>query len=100
MVQLVEGQVYRTWALVTRAGLGMHRLIDVQADHDVPYAVVEWRGAGDGRVPVRRVGIDAARLGDLSWPTVDLLYTGRIDLPPDAPLEATGLCVEHWSGRS
>ena len=85
MVNLVEGRVYRTWALVTRAGRGMHRLIDVQRERGVPYAVLEWKDLGERSKARVRVPLDATRLRHLDWPYVDLLYTGRVDVPVDPP---------------
>ena len=87
MVELVEGRVYRTWALVTRGGRGMHRLIDVQAEGNVPYAVLEWRAVRGYEEAVLRVALDVTRLRQLDWPQVDLLYTARVDVPPDAPAD-------------
>ena len=66
---------------VTRAGRGMHQMIDVQAEGQVPYAVFAWRWVGEGEEAASRVALDAARLRHLDWPHVDLLYTGRVDLP-------------------
>ena len=85
MVELVEGRVYRTWALVTRGGRGLHRLIDVQAEGKVPNAVFDWRVVGETEVAAGRVALDASRLRELNWPQADLLYTPRVALPLDAP---------------
>ena len=89
MVKLIEGRVYRTWALVTRGGRGMHRLIDVQAERNVPYAVLEWRAVGEYEEAALRIALDVTRLRHLDWPQVDLLYTARVDVPLDAPVDAT-----------
>ena len=88
MVRLINGRVYRTWALVTRAGRGRHQLVDVRAERDVPYAVLEWSGREGYELASSRVRIDMTLLRELKWPEVDLLYTGRIEAPPKMPLPA------------
>jgi hypothetical protein len=86
MVRLINGRVYRTWALVTRAGRGRHQLVDVRAERNVPYAVREWEGREGYELASSRVRLEPALLRELKWPEVDLLYTGRIEAPPKMPL--------------
>jgi hypothetical protein len=88
MVRLTNGRVYRTWALVTRGGRGRHQLVDVRAERDVPYAVLQWSGREGYEWASSRVRLDAALLRELKWAEVDLLYTGRIEAPARMPLPA------------